>query len=483
MDERTKKLINTYKTSGPLSSGAIKDVFDTTPTTIASPTPAPTPQSPVTLPQPKADKIQEAYITSLSENQATTRKTLEDTYKSQKDAIDKEKETLEIKQQGYLSNIDPTTRPTYDQETRIMQNQLDASESASKTLQTNFEENQKLVGELEKLLTEGNTLIEQQRRTPGALLSGATIATNKTIQDVSARTGVINAVLSARDGQIAQAHNIINQGRDAVKAQWDDQKAYYNTLLDYNDKKIISLDEDSKAIAEKQVGLIENDLKQVDETVNYLKEQMVDPKTAQFMAEAGVTLTDSIKTINTKMAKQAKVVEIREKSNELSEKGYTQVPMGTVGAVPLNVGGTTLYFKKTGKGIDDKDTNDTRDEYVLAEEFVNANPEATDEEIKSSLLRDSNLSVTDINAILANRPNKVTVSEEDATDIAIQAIENSFEKKFFSSRTGELKSTKDFVKKNLEAVLDALGHKDMNENDKERILQAIEGITVDDIEV
>lgn len=473
---RTQKLIDTYKKQGNLSTGQIGDIFATTP--IESPTSAPKVQNTPTMPEPQATKIQDAYMTSLTENQANTRKALEDTYKSQKEALDREKEALDIKQQEYMANIDPTTRPTWEQETRVMQNQLNASEAASKTLQTNFEEKQKLVNELDTLLSEGNAVIQQERQAPGAVPSVITNArVNRAIQDVSARAGVIQAVLSARDGQIAQAHNIINQARGAVEAQWNDQKEYYTKLLEYNDEKIISLDEQSQEIAKKQLGLVENDLKQIEETTNYLKEQMIDPKNAQFMADAGVKLTDSIQVINQKMAQQARVIEIREQSNKLAEKGYTQVPAGTAGALPFKVGGTTLYFQKTGKGIDGKDGEDTRNEYIQAQEFVTSNPEATDQELKSALLRDSNLSVTDINAIVADRKNKIDITENEAKNLSISLIEEYFEPKWWKTRGSELEDAK------TQARDDITNDDTLTEGERERMLKALDSITIDDIEI
>ena len=211
MDERTQKLIDTHKAQGPLTTGQIGDVFATTkaPSEIPTPTPVPTTQKAPNLPEPQAQKIQENFVASLSKQAENARKTLEDTYKIQREALDREKEALEIKQQGYLSQIDPETRPTYEQETRIMQNQLDASEAASKTLRKNFEEKQKLVDELDTLLTQGNQLIEQQRMASTSISAGNQMM-QITLRDVAARTGVIEAVLSARDGQIGQAHNIIN---------------------------------------------------------------------------------------------------------------------------------------------------------------------------------------------------------------------------------------------------------------------------------
>ena len=43
------------------------------------------------------------------------------------------------------------------------------------------------------------------------------------------------------------------------------------------------------------------------ETSEYIKSLMIDPESAQFIADAGVKLNDSIEVINDKMAKQARI--------------------------------------------------------------------------------------------------------------------------------------------------------------------------------
>lgn len=449
--------------------------YSVAPTAIETPAKTPTGQTAPTLPEPTAPTIQENYITSLTEQQKIARKTLEDTYKTQKADVDKQLEEAKVAREGYIANTDPTTRPTYEQETRVMQNQLDAAEASSKTIQKNFEDNQKLVDELDKLLTEGNQYIESQKGPGSVPLSVSSLRTNRAIQEVSARVGVIEAVMSARNGQINQAHNIINQAKDTVAANWKDQLNYYDTLLKYNEQDIISLDEESKAIAEKEVGLIENDLKQIDANVKNITDLMTDPDTASFMAKAGITLLDTPEQVGIKMGKQAEIEEIEKTKNELVLKGYTPIAYQSSTSVPVSIGGKTMYFEppKDKKATQEAET---REEYAQAEEFVNVNPEASDAELKSALLRDSNLSVTDINAIIASRQGKVTLTDIDAKNVGAELIQENFEKKFWSSRSGELESAKEKAKKELDNL-------NLSEGDKQKLEDAIDKITIDDIEI
>lgn len=333
---------------------------------IQSPTSAPTATTTPTMPTPTAPGVESNYMTSTTENQANLRKRLEELYASQKADATSKLEDAKVERAGYLSKMDPTTRPTYDQEQKIMQNQVSAAETASSTIEQNFMEKQRLIGELEKLLTQGNTAIEAQKKAPVSMrVLGSRV--NNTIQDVAARTGVIEAVLSARDGQIAQAHNIINQAKDTVKANWNDRLQYYDTLLAYNNQDIVSLTEEQKDIAEREMSLIENDLEKVDKTADYIQKLMIDPDTASFIADAGVKLTDSIEEINTKMATQAKVREVADFKKDMALKGYKFSPVPAAGYSPVVVGGQTLYVNKTGSGVT-SDVPATFEEYRQQEE-------------------------------------------------------------------------------------------------------------------
>ncbi len=123
------------------------------------------------------------------------------------------------------------------------------------------------------------------------------------------------------------------------------------------------------------------------------------------------------------------------------------------------------------------------DEFSAAEDFVRAFPDATDEELTASLSRDSTLSPTDIRVIIANRPEKITLDDEELKNLAVLAVEGSFEKKLKFSRETELQNTKDFIKKNLDGILKDLGKTKITEEDKKAFLLKIDTITFDDIKI
>lgn len=337
---KTQEAYNKYMNSSGSSKYSLSNIESPTPATDLKP------ESNINLPEPESANVYDSYTTSLQKSVEDIRKNLESSYSTKLKKVENERNELQKQQEKYLKETDPSKRETYEQEQRIQANQLQAAETASKTLEEDFTKRRSLTSELENLLTESNALIKKEQGLPVSQRVINTRVSNR-LTDISARTGVIEAVFSALDGNISQAHNLINQAKNTVSANWNDNLTYYNTLLDLNNKKILNLDSESKDIAEKQVSLIENDLSKVDKTVEYLKELMIDPETSQFIADSGIKLTDSVEEINTKLSAQSKVQEIADTKNEMATDGYTYVPFptSTAGLIPITVGGQTLYFK------------------------------------------------------------------------------------------------------------------------------------------
>ena len=346
--------IPTAEVSTPVTTPAV------TPTKITTPTPItdikPTPK--VNIPTPEAPTVYDNANTSLSVNATNIRKNIEDTYKTQQKNTQEQIDKLQKQQDKITSNLNPENRDTYDQEQRILQTQLRTAEGASGTVEADFMKRRKITSELENLLTQSNTLLGKEKNLP-LRQNVLNERTKNTLSDISARAGVLESVVSALDGNITQAHNIINQAKDTVSADWNDKTNYYNTLLELNNSKILNLDQESKDIAEKQVKLIETDLANVEKTTEYIKGLMTNPEQAQFIADAGVKLTDSIEEINAKMANQSKIQSINDKKNELVKDGYTYVPFptDTTNLVAINAGGKTMYFKEP---IEKTKTSDTK---------------------------------------------------------------------------------------------------------------------------
>ena len=253
------------------------------------------------------------------------RKQLEKTISNRKSEIDKQLEVAKAKEQATLGEIKTLTTP--------FRADLEAKQREELYINKNFEDNQKLIDELDSLLTEGNNLVTQQQNVTG-LAAIRNPRVQKTMNDVAARAGVIEAVINARNGQIAVAENLIDRSVNAIAADRKDQLSYYETVLELNRQDILSLDSKSQKLADDQVNLIKTDLARAQETADYIKKLMVDPGTASLLGEAGVSLNDNIQSINSKLTKAQANRDIRDFSNKISLEGGVAVVDPTT--VPQN---------------------------------------------------------------------------------------------------------------------------------------------------
>jgi sulfur transfer complex TusBCD TusB component (DsrH family) len=251
-------------------------------------------------------------------------------------------------EQDTLKKVEPLTQP--------FREDLETQERERLHINKNFDENQKLVDELDQLLTEGNDLIRQQQGVTG-LAAVRNPRVQQTMNDVAARSGVIEAVINARNGQIGQAYNMIDRSINAITQDRLDQLSYYETVLNLANRDIISLDEDSKRIAQEKTGLLKNDLSRAEATVDYIKELMINPETAYLMGEAGVSLNDSIDQINSKLQQAQYRREVMEVSNQMATSGYVtitdpkSVPSSQLITITDSQGNKQYYRKQiTGSG-------------------------------------------------------------------------------------------------------------------------------------
>ena len=310
------------------------------PTQLKNPVPATNlqPATPVQLPEQTAPEAQMQTADSLNANLQTARTTLENTYATQKAEVDTKVAELEKQQAETLAKAKPLTEP--------FRQELETTQRKKLQVEDNFMANQKLTNELDTLLQEQNAIYNRAKGIPMNQRAQA-IRTGRALQDIQARAGVIEAVINARNNQISVAENMIDRSISAIVADRTDSLNYYNTVLDLNNNKLLTLSADSKALAEKQVGLLESDLQNAQATSDYIKGLMIDPDTASFMADAGVTLTDSVEQIQFKMAKQSVIQERSNTKNSLVEQGYqySPVPISGPDVVTFDVGGETMYFR------------------------------------------------------------------------------------------------------------------------------------------
>ena len=252
------------------------------------------------LPKPTAQGTQESYLASLI---GATQPKYQAALLQQRDEANARVEALYKQLNDIASQADPSKDPNYAQRQRILQNELNAAESASAKLQKNFEDNQALTDELDKLLTEGNELIAQQKAQTGlAAIRNPRI--NKTIEDVASRASVITAVMNARDGQINQAQDMIAKAVDSANASRTDRINYFNSILELTTNKALALDTNEKTYIEAQIKQLESEKTLAETNAKNISDMMTSPETAMLLFKAGVKLTDLPEVVAQKIAKQ-----------------------------------------------------------------------------------------------------------------------------------------------------------------------------------
>jgi hypothetical protein len=265
---------------------------------------------------PYTSGAEAGYVSGLSSELEAAKANLDKMLASQKSTVDSKLEAARAKETEALGKIEPLTQP--------FRQQLETTQREALYINKNFEANQSLVNELETLLNEGNALIKQQKEVTGlASIRNPTI--QKTMDDVAARAGVIQAVISARNGQIAVAENLIDRSVTAITQDRQDQIDYYQTIIELNNRDIISLDSESKTLAEAQLQLKKDEVTNMQASVNKIKDLMIDPSTAALVGEAGIRLTDTVEVINQKMAKAVYSKEVVDLNNSMATNGYTSV--------------------------------------------------------------------------------------------------------------------------------------------------------------
>lgn len=262
----------------------------------------------ITLPEQQSSGLtaeleaaRKALDQNLSKREVETRQKLEE-------ARAREQETLE--------KAEPLTEPFREDLEREERERLGTDEVLS--------EQRGLLDELDQLLTEGNELIRQQKQVTG-LAAIRNPRVQQTMDDVAARAGVIEAVVSLQNTYLSNAYQSIDRTINNITQDRQDRLNYYNTILELANRDIVELTQESRNIAEKQTSLLEYDMSKAQETVDKVKELMIDPASAQLMAQAGVSLNDDVATINAKMSQAQYANEIREMSNEFTAEGGVAV--------------------------------------------------------------------------------------------------------------------------------------------------------------
>lgn len=317
---------------------------------MASPVPSPVPATnlqpapTINLPEPTALEAAQVNNNTIQGTVDSAKNNLTTVLGTQKTEIQREIDALTKQQEDALKEGKELTQP--------FREKLEEKERKRLNIEKNFEANQKLTEELDSLLTQSNELINiaTGRQVSGKVLQKSL---TKTLADVQARAGVVEAVMAARNDQITVAERLIDRTVNAIVADRNDELSYYNTIIDLADKKLINLENEKYKIATTERDQAIKDVENAEATATYIKSLMINPETAQFMADAGVTLTDTVEGVQQKMAAQATKQEAIDMRNTLVEMGYEISPVPVPGGIAVEAGGQTLYAKvRAGSELD-----------------------------------------------------------------------------------------------------------------------------------
>lgn len=429
-------------------------------------------QPPVNLSLPSSQssaQTNSAMTTGIQAAADAARKNLDTTLAAQKAQTDKQLAEARAKEQSTLGSIEQLSTP--------FRADLQTAQNESLYVNKNFEENQKLVDELDSLLTQGNDLIKQQQSVTG-LAAIRNPRVQQTMNDIAARAGVIQAVMSARNSQIAQAQNLIDRNINAIAADRQDQINYYTTVLNLNNRDILSLDAESRELANQQLQLLKDDATRAQDTADYVKKLLIDPATATLMGQAGVTLNDSVAQINQKITQAQYAQEVADMSNKIELAGGKAVlsPQGVPAdrlVTLTDSRGVKHYYEanpgtlgtpsaKTGGGISAQDKLEQRaTDLQKAQQFIKDNPNATAAELELGIRQyTTQLSESDIKSILATK--KTTYTPGQLQQIALGLIDE------YSKNFGQTEKGKEA------AISEVNANPDLSPQEKQQIIQTIE---------
>lgn len=256
------------------------------------------------------------YISTLNTDVANAKAALGQNITDQRTTIQGQIGEAKVKEAGAIAGIKEATTPFRQTLETNQRQQLGTDQVLA--------DQKSLLGELDQLLTQGNDLIKQQKEVTG-LSAIRNPRIQKTMDDISARAGVINAVVSLQNTYLSNAYTSIDRSVNAITQDRQDQLNYYSTILNLANRDIVSLSADDKKLAEQQTNMLADDLKRAQTTSDYIKNLMVNPDTAMALAQSGVSLNDSVQVINQKLATYQYANEIKTMSTEMGKSGYSLV--------------------------------------------------------------------------------------------------------------------------------------------------------------
>ena len=247
------------------------------------------------------------------------------------------------------------------------QRALDALEEGSVIFRKAQQEKIELGNQLQNLLEQGQALIKQQQGVTG-LSSIRTPRINKTISDVNAQAGIIQAAINAKQGDMNSAFGILEATATAVSLYGQNELNYFEGIDNfYKNQKgdaftKLSLDKEQKEYLDFKINTLKDELAVVENNKETLQELFTDPDMATLFAKAGISMNTPQSEWGSKIAKYENTQEIADFKNDKLAEGYVYKPAGN-GNTTFSVGGKNLSFNAPPEKVPGGDTPD--DEITL----------------------------------------------------------------------------------------------------------------------
>jgi len=286
------------------------------------------------LPQPVATDIKEKYTQAILEDVQKKRIQLENEINRQQELLKTQQEAAQKRMDEFTKKIDDTMEQDVQPLLEPFREDLEKTERERLKIEENYFENQKLVDEMETLLTDIQANVQREKEMTG-LASIREPRIKKASEDAMARVGVIEAVMSSRNNQIQVGFQMIDRSVSAINADRQDQLNYYDALINFYDKqrdeegnKILQLDKQEREFLDMKINILSSDLADSEVNAQYIKDLMIDPNNARIIGQSGVTLNDTPQQIQDKFSNYAYSEEIREFNNQMESQGYKPVIPG-----------------------------------------------------------------------------------------------------------------------------------------------------------
>jgi len=337
-----KNVVTTTDANGNITSATAVPLAAPQMTSIGSTITPPTGSgSGPTLPTPQGAQTAATYLGGISATLDSQNAQLSAAYQQQQqqyqkqiDALNQQQSDLQqLETAGMSGELSTTTAESQAKQAALDQEQQQYND--------NYNANQALISEMDGLLQQGNQIVEDMQNTTG-LASIMNPRISKTMSDVSARVGVIQAVLATRNDQIGNAQKQLASATDAITSIYSDQMNYYKSVVSFyeqqkqdNQGQIDTLSKDQQTYINAQIQQLQDQITNTQNTQSIIQKAMLDPNTALLYATAGVTLNDTPQQISQKLGIASYANELSTLSDTMAKQGYSSNPVPGVSPVTV----------------------------------------------------------------------------------------------------------------------------------------------------